>query len=349
LLSLINTKKSVNMHVNKLILVLFAGCLLSCSAPKKKSSSHIYIDGRNIYDASGEQLVMRGVNEMFIWSSDLTGDTIIPEIAKTGSNTLRIVWLTEQENSKATPQNLDAIIQNTINNGMFPMPELHGATGNWDKLDAMVDYWVREDVVDVLKKHEEYLLLNIANECGGHEIENDEFLSGYKKAIDRIRATGLKCPLVIDASGWGQDIDILLATGAQLLEHDSLKNLIFSVHTWWPAADGSKQRIIDGIKKSVELNLPLIVGEFAPMGVECARYIDYHTLMEQCQKYHIGWLTWSWGHVQNGDCSEMDMTRGDKRGYFEALEDWGLEVAITHPIGIKATSIRSNYLIGKIN
>lgn len=316
--------------------LLFTGCIKNST----KNKEFIYVKGKDIFTPFGDQVILRGINEMFIWSNDITGEKILPEIAKTGANSVRIVWLTDTEEANASPENLDKIIQNCVNLQMIPMPELHGATGKWDKLQEQVDYWTNPNVVEVLKKHESYLLLNIANECGGHEIKPEEFLEGYKKAIDQIRATGLRCPLVIDASGWGQDLDILLATGPELLSHDPLQNLIFSVHMWWVANDGSTERIISGIEKSVEMNLPLIVGEFAPMGVGCARSIDYHTIMEQCEKHKIGWLTWSWGYVKNGDCAEMDMTRGESRGYFEALTDWGLEVAVTHPLSIKNTSTR---------
>lgn len=335
------------MRATFFILFLSALMLIGCNTDQKPARSTIYVDGKNMYDVSGSQLILRGVNEMFIWADDYLGDTIIPEIAQTGANALRIVWLTDTSNPKAAPENLDRILQNAINNGLFPMPELHDATGQWDKLDTLVDYWTRPDVVEVLLKHEEYLLLNIANECGGHEVKAEAFLLSYKRAIDRLRAVGLKCPLVIDASGWGQDIDILLETGPELLQHDPEHNLIFSVHMWWPAQDGSTQRIISGIEQAVALKLPLIVGEFAPMGVACARSIDYETIMEQCQKHDLGWLTWSWGAVENGDCAEMDMTRGAQRGAFEGLTDWGLEVAISHPLSIRNTSLKSDYLLSK--
>lgn len=319
-----------------LLIPMFFGCLEKASDLK----NIMHVRGKNLYTSFGDQIVLRGVNEMFIWSDDLNGEKIIPEIAKTGANTVRIVWLTHLGNPRATPENLDRIIQTCIDNQMVPMPELHGATGKWDKLKDQVDYWTDPAVVKVLKKHESYLLLNIANECGGHQIVADTFKRGYMQAIDRLRATGLKCPLVIDASGWGQDLDILLETGPALLEHDPLNNLVFSIHMWWVAEDGSTDRIVNGIEESVKLDLPLIVGEFAPMGVACARSIDYHTIMAQCEKHKIGWLAWSWGYVKNGDCSEMDMTLGEKRGLYEGLAGWGLEVAVTHPLSIKNTSVR---------
>ncbi len=323
----------------KIFFLLLIAIATGCNDQRTVLKGVMQVKGKNIYTSFGEQIVLRGVNEMFIWSDDITGEKILPQIALTGANTVRIVWLTDKGSPHATPQNLDKILTACINNNMVPMPELHGATGRWDRLQNQVDYWTDPRVVKVLKKHEKYLLLNIANECGAHGIEADTFKTGYVKAINRIRATGLKCPLVIDASGWGQDLDILLETGPGLLNHDPLKNLVFSVHMWWVNEDGSKERIISGIEKAVEMELPLIVGEFAPMGVGCAKSIDYLTIMEQCEKHKIGWLAWSWGYVKNGDCPDMDMTKGEKRGYYEGLADWGLEVAVTHPLSIKNTSV----------
>jgi mannan endo-1,4-beta-mannosidase len=309
------------------------------------SQDVLRVMGRHIHDPCGEELVMRGVNEMFIWSrDDLTGDRTMPEIALTGANTVRIVWLTDARNANASPENLDRAIQNAIDNKMFPMPELHDATGRLDRVPALVDYWTRPDIVEVLKKHEQYLLLNIANEAGDHNVKADEFKRVYSDAIARIRATGLRCPLVIDASGWGQDISILHETGPWLIDQDPERNLIFSVHTWWVADDGSRDRIIGGLQRSVDMGLPLIVGEFAPMGVKCREWIDYKTILQECQRHGIGWLAWSWGQVRNGDCHLMDMTGGEARGRFEGLHGWGKEVAVTDPNSIMNTSVRTWYL-----
>lgn len=302
------------------------------------------VKGRHLFDPCGEQVILRGFNEMFIWSDDPTGEKIMPEIAKTGANAVRIVWLTDQENTKGSPENLDKVIQHCIDNKMFPMPELHGATGKWDRIQAQVDYWTRPDVVQVLKKHEAYLLLNIANEAGYHSIKADVFLTDYSNYISQIRETGLKCPIVIDASGWGQNLNILLETGPALIDHDPLNNILLSVHTWWPASDGSTCRITEGIEKIVELDLPVFIGEFAPMGVGCKQWIDYKTIMALSEKYQIGWLAWSWGAVRNGDCHEMDMTAGEKRGTFDGLYGWGKEVAVTGPYSIANTSKKTYFL-----
>jgi mannan endo-1,4-beta-mannosidase len=346
-----NNYQLINLMKTEILTKLFKPLLKLCllflfllAADNAWTQEVMQVKGRKLYDPCGEQVVLRGVNEMFIWSDDLTGEKIMPEIAATGANVVRIVWLSDKENEKGSPENLDKIISECIRNKMFPMPELHGATGKWDKLQEQVDYWTKPEVVRVLKKHEPYLLLNIANEAGDHSIKAAEFLEGYSMAVKRIRSTGLRCPVIIDASGWGQDLNILLETGPQLIENDPLKNLMLSVHMWWAAEDGSTQRITKGIERSVDLNLPLLIGEFAPMGVGCKRSIDYHTIMKMAQKHEIGWLAWSWGAVRNGDCHEMDMTSGEKRGLYEGLHGWGREVAVSDPFSIANTSKKTYFL-----
>jgi PKD repeat protein len=65
-------------------------------------------------------------------------------------------------------------------------------------------------------------------------------------------------------------------------------------------------------------------------------------MISYCQQNQIGWLAWSWGYVVNGDCAEMDMTRG---GDFSTLTGWGLVVATTDPNSIKNTAVRSPYMV----
>lgn len=329
--------------MKKLLLLL---TVLSCTLNFQAFSQDIFqVKGRFLYDPNGEKVILRGVNEMFIWSKrDITGESTFPEIAKTGANVVRIAWLSSEENPRGSAANLDAVITNCVKNGMIPMPELHGATGDWSKLQQQVDYWVSPEVVQVLKKHEPYLLLNIANEVGDRKVTDKQFRQGYEQAVTRIRKAGIRCPLVIDGANWGQSIDILQANGPYLIQKDPLKNLLFSVHMWWTAPGGATKRIVNEIRESVEQELPLIVGEFAPMGVGCANSIDYKTIMEQCQKNEIGWMAWSWGLVDNGDCKLMDMTNDVLKGKFEGLAGWGKEVAVTDKYSIKNTVQKTPYM-----
>jgi mannan endo-1,4-beta-mannosidase len=303
------------------------------------------IEGRHLYDRCGEKIIGIGVNEMSIWDgNNHTGTGYLSEVEKTGANMIRLVWMPSGD-----PADLDKLLANTLAAKMIPMPELHGATGDLSKLPSQVDYWVRSDVVAVIKKYEKDILVNIANESGNHNVSNAQFTESYKTAISRMREAGYRVPLVIDAPGWGQNIDVLQATWQTLQNHDPLHNILFSVHTWWVnSSDGSKARITTELQETVNMGMPLIVGEFAPMGVGCSRYIDYKFLMSEANKHEIGWLAWSWGKVGNGDCSEMGMTTDGVFGNWRNTPNdgkWGEVVSISDPNSISNSAVRPYSII----
>jgi hypothetical protein len=291
------------------------------------------VAGRFLYDKCGEKVILRGINKMTVWT-DIDGASF-PEIAKTGANSVRIVWVTTGDIEK-----FDSAISKCRQNKMIPMVELHDATGEWSKLSMCVDWWIKPEVVSVIQKHEEYLLINIANECG-QTVTDADFKAGYTDAITKMRAAGIHVPLIIDAAKYGQDINILQATGPDLITADPDHNILLSVHMWWPVEWGySDQVITDEINQSVKMNLPLIVGEFAHSGVGCETTINYKHILSECQKNEIGWLAWEWG-PGNSDCTEMDMTTDSK---FETLRNWGLEVAVTDLNSIKNTSVIPKFM-----
>jgi len=293
------------------------------------------VSGRDLVDRCGERIVLRGVNEMVVWSSGRDGSPEFTEIAKTGANSVRIVW-TEEGSATA----LDRVIANALAQQLIPIIEHHGATGNLSLVPTVVDYWTRDDVVAVLKKHGHNLLLNIANEAGDRE-PRESFDATYRTAITRIRDTGVTTPLVIDAPQWGQDIDTLQAVGPGLIEHDPLHSIFFSVHMWWSDADG--RRVTTELEESVDMGLPLMVGEFAQhavTGCDDAPFA-YPVLLSEAQRHGIGWLAWSWGSVVNGDCSNegsFDMTVRGTFGNWK--EPWGEAVALSDPNSIQNTSVR---------
>ncbi len=296
------------------------------------------VRGRHLHDRYGDQVILVGVNKMVIWT-DRDGIPAFPEIARTGANAVRVVWLTE-----GSAEELDIALTNAILHKLIPIVDCHDSTGEWSLLSTCVDYWVRPDIVAVLRKHEAHLLLNIANEAGEGVVSPPLFRAAYELAIRRIRATGLHVPLVIDAQRYGQDIDDLQLNGPYLIDADPDHNLMFSIHMWWPTAwrgTAVDQLVINEIAESVAMDLPLIIGEFAHKGPGCACCIPYRTIIEQAHLNEIGYLPWSWG-PGNRDCVEMDMTED---GTFDTLHGWGLEVAITSPHSIQNVAVRPEWIV----
>jgi mannan endo-1,4-beta-mannosidase len=221
------------------------------------------------------------------------------------------------------------------------MPEHHGAGGDLTKVPSSVDYWVKSDVLSVLLKYQDKLLLNIANESGGSNVAAATFESTYKTAISRLRTAGYTCPLVIDGSQWGQDLDRLVGSAPVLTAADPLHNILYSVHTYWQDASGSQVK--SRLPAAIQTGIPLIVGEFADVMVGACTPGAFNVvaLMQVAKEQEIGWLPWSWGAVTNSDCpGQFEMSDGT----FAGLKGWGLTVATTDPNSIKNTSVISPYM-----
>ena len=287
------------------------------------------VEGRFLYDGDGEKVVMYGVNEMSIWG-DIGGDIILPEIKKTGANAVRLVWSIEGPARK-----LDILLYNCRLNNMIPIIELHDATGEWHKLPELVDYWVSPEVLEVLNKHEEYLIINIGNEVGAQVSEAD-FKSGYETAVNRMREAGIRVPLMIDGGDWGKDIEILKATGKYLINADPEKPYVFCTYVVAYMWGYSDQKVADEIRECVEMELPLIVGEFGHQWEEGSNgAIPYKAILKNAIKMKLVILP---GH---GDPvtpqTFLDMTTD---GTFDSLRGWGLEVCITDTYSIKNIAVR---------
>ncbi len=328
------------------VALLISLSTLLISVISAQSIPGFFVKGRFLNSPSDEKIIIRGVNEMSCWvKNDRVGEKYFPEIAKNGANAVRITL----ENFTPIGQ-MDSLITNCIKNEMIPILENHSATGKWENLESVINWWMQPEVLDIIRKHEKYILVNIANEAGDWEVDKEQFIDFYTEAINRFRDAGINVPLIIDASGWGQDINILQSTWKHLQENDPLKNLMFSVHIWW--SDNDSIRIADEIKESVEMGMPLLVGEFAHKAVQCKCCIDYKTVMKECFENEIGYLAWSWGAAPNADCSEMDMTcNGDFTSLGKGIDcdrgdnSWALEVAVTSQYSIQKTSIRPKWIL----
>lgn len=312
-----------------------------------------YTQGRYLYDRLGNKVVLRGVNKMSVWDEeDPTGNVSFPEIRKTGANSVRIVWLINKDGIPTDLNTLDALITNAKQNRLIPMIELHDATGNWNQLQELVEYWVQPDVINLIEKHQAYLLVNIGNEVGSYDdqVSANQFIEGYTNAIQTMRAAGIKTPLVIDAVDGGKKLDLLDATAPTLLSIDPDYNLLFSVHLYWPKFGGADADFIRSkLQNSVSVGYPLIVGEFSRFGAWAGKdvsvcspagEVDYQTILEECYTQEIGWYAWEWGpgnDYYDPLCSVMDMT--SDRLFDNLKPGWATEVAISSPYSIKNTSI----------
>jgi mannan endo-1,4-beta-mannosidase len=276
--------------------------------------------------------------------------TMIDEVEKTGANAVRLVWQGNREFGR-TPRVLDALLGRLVADHMIAIPELHrSADGTWMTCSGIQsgavqkagDYWTRPAVLKVLKKYEGHILLNIANEVGSFSDNPatlpQDFIHAYTPVIRALRQAGLRSPLMIDAPNCGQAGETLAQAAAALLRADPLRNLVFSVHTYWGRGNYTARlnSLVTAFGKKA-----LVIGEFS-QAQDCvfsAPANDYHSVLAVARARHIGYLAWQWGGGQdfaaNGaPCpadargpgySRLGMT--DKSGAFAHLAGWGQIVA----------------------
>ena len=297
--------------------------------------AQLKVKGRFLFDQNGEKVILRGVNEMFIYSKDRTGAVTYPEIAKTGANSCRILWLIDENVPKS---DLEANVKNAINNGIIPIVGLWNSTGKWDaNLTSCIDWWCSNDVVSVCNNNP-FMIVNIANEAGKDAMT--DYTTVYSDAVKKLRKAGITNVIMIDADRWGRNWQTLDTKAVQILEADPDRNIMFSWHIWDVNIDCTGP-----INTMTDKGFCLIIGEFSYKSVGCECCINYQKILETCQLKEIGWLPWSWGLRKNGDCKsgDMDMTTD---GTFAGLKPgWATDVCITDLNSIKNTAIRPKSIL----
>lgn len=125
--------------------------------PAGNLSMGFFVSGGRLYDGVGRDFVLRGINHPLAWHPS-EGLDWLDQIARTGANSVRLVWTTEGQ----VPL-LSAAVARTVEQHMVPIVELHDVTGGEDptQLLRMAQYYV-DELHDVLLQFDGQLMLNIA-------------------------------------------------------------------------------------------------------------------------------------------------------------------------------------------
>jgi mannan endo-1,4-beta-mannosidase len=294
----------------------------------------MYVEGRTLFDANGAVFVARGVNLQY-GDNPPEKQPSIPLLDQVHSNIVRL-----QVRANTTAEELRVAMDAIVANRMIAMPMLweQNVTGSRDPqaIAGAVDLWTgRHLAVLTDPAYQKYLLLNIANEWG---YDFTQWLETYRTAIARLRATGIRVPLVVDATDWGHDPTVFGGgRGQSLLEADPLHQVIFSVHGYyeWPSA-ADVNRNFDEL---VATGLCLMIGEFGALDhLIGGRPTDHWAIMSRAQAEGIGWMAWSWrGNGPNE--SMLDMSAS----YTEVQLTARGEDIVNGPNGLMETSRRASY------
>ena len=327
-----------------LLIKYFLLILITANTSVNAQRNTMYVNGRYLYSAASEKVILRGINEMYYALEDKSGFDVTNEMAKSGANSIRIAWSVRQQSSEAAVVNLDKAISNCIQNKMIPIVMVIDATGMFEKLDTCIDFWLREDVKNVINKHKKWVILNIANEAG-NVVSDNKYKTKYKNAIVQLRGAGIDVPLLIDAAGFGGNVEQVITCAKAIQQSDNLSNTFFSCHTYWN--DSIIPRLDRAIAAIVNNNLPIIFGE-SPTPTTYTPICNpspYKYFLEKFNENEISWLAWSWGKVTNNDCningrSLFDITVNGINGNWLPNNPWAIDVMVNSPYSIKKTSVR---------
>ena len=186
--------------------------------------------GNKLYDANGNEFVMRGINHAHAWYKGQE-DIVIPAIAKTGANTVRVALGDGETWGYDSINTVQNIISLCKKNNLIALLDVHDTTGldSYSSLDNAVNYWI--SMKDLLNSNKDSVIINVANEWYG-TWDGSSWADGYKKAIRKLRDAGIKNTLMIDCAGWGQYPKSIHDYGKEVFNSDTEGNTMFSIHMY---------------------------------------------------------------------------------------------------------------------
>lgn len=287
-----------------------------------------HVDGALLRDANGEPFLMRGINHMHTWFPDEL-ETTIRAIAQTGSNCVRIVLTDGQQWSQADASEVAKIIRLCKQNGLIAILEVHDTTSvnSVRYLQAAAQYFI--DLKEILIGEEAYVIINIANEWPTSS-NLSTWKSGYLEVIPLLRAAGLNHAIMVDCFGGGQNGHCMALAGAEILQADPLKNVLFSLHIY-DNVGVSAAKIEQHLRYGMDAGLCVCVGEFG--NEHNGKTVDVDYLLSFCAQNELGYLAWCW--KGNAGTDVMDLSR-DWAGT-QLSPQWG-ERVIDGENGIRQSS-----------
>lgn len=335
----------------RLIVIFFINICFIFNIKAQVQPSLLTINGRFLMDDCGDTIILKGFNHGNIWTTNWGIDEL-PEIEKSGANCVRIClektwfnWNTNTlENINAT--NIEQIISSCLSFKMIPIIELHDYTSVSSNalvtLPDAVSFWISPSILNLIKKYQNYLILNIANEPEHGDLSDFEYYNANSQAINLLRNAGIDAPIMIDAKTWGTEEIFFYNYGQNLIQNDPLHKLLFSVHAYWDNVSFSNQQLSSKFNAMSLSNLPFVLGEFSFFNASTNTAINYSKLLDLMHQYSIGGLAWWWGFKNQSSNNVLSFTTN---GLFSGLSNEGLEITVNNIYSIKNTSKRIYKLV----
>ncbi len=301
-----------------------------------------HVENGRLLDSNNKEFIIRGVNHPYTWFTDK--NQAFTDIANTGANSVRVVLSNGKRWDRNNGKEIAEILQLCKDNQLIAILEVHDATGWGEAKEAAsimtaVEYWSSDDVFPAINGQEDTVIINIANEAFGNNLDPQIYLNQTIDAIKALRKSGIKHTIMIDANNWGQDWQFTMRDHAKkIAAADPNGNLLFDVHMYQIF---NKEKIIkDYMQAFADKQLPLIIGEFG--ADHQGEDVDEDSIFKYAEHFNFGYLGWSWSG--NADCcTSLDIVIDfdPKR-----LSPWG-ERLINGKNGIRETSKKASIFKSK--
>ncbi|GAA2453795.1 cellulase family glycosylhydrolase [Streptomyces macrosporus] len=309
------------------------GLLLPVFGPtdEAEAATGIRVANGRVYEANGNEFVMRGVNHAHAWYPGRTSASLAGIKAK-GANTVRVVLASGQRWTRTSASEVSSIVAQCKQNKLICVLEVHDTTGYGEQsgaatLSHAADYWI--GVKSALVGQENHVVVNIGNEPHGNT-GYDRWTADTTAAVRKLRDAGFEHALMVDAPNWGQDWSgTMRANASTVFNADPKRNTIFSIHMYGVYDTASK--VQDYLNHFVGNRLPIVVGEFGHHHSDGDVAED--AIMSTAQSLRLGYLGWSWSG-NGGGVEYLDMVNGFDP---DSLTGWGQRI-VNGANGIASTS-----------
>ncbi|MDT9684633.1 cellulase family glycosylhydrolase [Streptomyces sp. TRM76323] len=300
------------------VIAALVGLLLPVFGPagEAEAATGIRVSNGRVYEANGNEFVMRGVNHAHAWYPERTSS--ITDIAAKGANTVRVVLSSGHRWTRTTTAEVTSLIGKCKASKLICVLEVHDTTGYGEDaaattLDKAADYWI--SIKSALAGQENYVIVNIGNEPFGNNNQS-AWTDATKSAIGKLRGAGIHHALMVDAPGWGQDwSNVMRNNAASVFASDPDRNTIFSVHMY--GVYDTAAEVQGYLNHFVNNRLPIVVGEFGDEHSDGNPHED--SIMATAQSLKLGYLGWSWSGNGSG-VEYLDLVSGFNAN---SLTGWG--------------------------
>jgi hypothetical protein len=290
--------------------------------PAPVRSNVMRVVGNQLLDTCGKPFVVRGVEqilgEQLPFGNDWLG--LVREIASTGANAVRIL----PGVNTLTTENVDEILTFIGAQGMVAFI---------DPLNSPDDWYARDDVKAMLKKHESFIIIDAYGEPQYDDIE--KWRGEAKEALVQMRALGYEVPFTVYANQFGRGLPSLFDHGSEILAADPLHNTFLGWQAYWGNTGYYQEHygytLTEAVQAIVDSGLPIQMGLDHITDLPSTE-ADYGTLMQAAEANGVGWLWWDF---YNPYGTENNLTED---GSTSSLTATGADVLVNHSASIRNTA-----------